>query len=79
MFYLLLPLSSIDASAKRRLKRELLEHIADCGAILHIGLDTQNNQGLVYIKCASPSVAGRVFESIHAHYFDSKSFTLKLT
>lgn len=31
-------------------------------------------KGLVYIKCASPEVAGRVYEAIHANYFDSTSF-----
>lgn len=27
-------------------------------------------QGLVYMKCTSPAVAGRVFEAINANYFD---------
>ncbi|KAL5963222.1 Inner nuclear membrane protein Man1 [Taenia solium] len=68
---------SLDASAKRRLIRELLNRVAGCGPILHIGLDSQNNQGLVYIKCASPAVAGRVFEAINANYFDSHLLTVK--
>uniref|UniRef100_A0A5K3ETE2 LEM domain-containing protein n=1 Tax=Mesocestoides corti TaxID=53468 RepID=A0A5K3ETE2_MESCO len=68
---------TFDANMERRLKRELLNHIAECGAILHIGLDYQNNQGLVYIKCASPAVAGRVYEAIHANYFDSHLLTVK--
>ncbi|VDM32885.1 unnamed protein product [Hydatigera taeniaeformis] len=69
--------SSMDASAKRRLIRELLNRVAGCGPILHIGLDSQNNQGLVYMKCASPAVAGRVFEVINANYFDSHLLTVK--
>ncbi|KAL5112163.1 Inner nuclear membrane protein Man1 [Taenia crassiceps] len=68
---------STDAPAKRRLIRELLNRVAGCGPILHIGLDSQNNQGLVYIKCASPDVAGRVFEAINANYFDSHLLTVK--
>ncbi|KAH9287252.1 Inner nuclear membrane protein Man1 [Echinococcus granulosus] len=67
----------MDVSAKRRLIRELLNRVAMCGPILHIGLDSQNNQGLVYIKCASPVVAGRVFEAINANYFDSHLLTVK--
>lgn len=34
----------MDAPAKRRLIRELLSRVAGCGPILHIGLDSQNNQ-----------------------------------
>ncbi|KAM3176397.1 hypothetical protein ACTXT7_006607 [Hymenolepis weldensis] len=60
-----------------RLKRELLHRINGCGDILHIGFDSVEGQGLVYIKCASPAVAGRVFEAINANYFDGHMLTVK--
>ncbi|VDO03594.1 unnamed protein product [Rodentolepis nana] len=60
-----------------RLKRELLHRVNGCGDILHIGLDSSEEQGLVYIKCASPAVAGRVFGAINANYFDGHMLTVK--
>ncbi|CAH8527980.1 unnamed protein product [Schistosoma haematobium] len=68
---------SIDERGRKRIKRELLKKLMPCGSILHIGLDSVGINGLVYVKCADPETAGRVFHSIHANYFDGRLLTVK--
>ncbi|KER32150.1 hypothetical protein T265_01766 [Opisthorchis viverrini] len=67
----------LDERDKRRIKRELLKKLVNCGSILHIGLDNVGTKGLVYVKCADADTAGRVYHAIHANYFDGRLLTVK--
>ncbi|KAL7061498.1 hypothetical protein AAHC03_0327 [Spirometra sp. Aus1] len=70
-------MDKLDFDAQKRLKREILKRVSGCGPIFHIGLDNQDNEGLVYMKCASPEVAGNVYQAVHANYFDSHLLNVK--
>uniref|UniRef100_A0A0X3NR98 LEM domain-containing protein n=1 Tax=Schistocephalus solidus TaxID=70667 RepID=A0A0X3NR98_SCHSO len=70
-------MDKLDFDAQKRLKREILKRVSGCGPIFHIGLDNQDNEGLVYLKCAGPEVAGNVYQAVHANYFDSHLLNVK--
>ncbi|KAF6213763.1 hypothetical protein GE061_011485 [Apolygus lucorum] len=50
-----------------------------CGTakILHLVVDRQSAEGLVYIKCASPADAGAAYRALHGSWFASNLITVK--
>uniref|UniRef100_A0A0A9XRE3 Inner nuclear membrane protein Man1 n=1 Tax=Lygus hesperus TaxID=30085 RepID=A0A0A9XRE3_LYGHE len=50
-----------------------------CGSakILHLVVDRQSAEGLVYIKCATPADAGAAYRSLHGSWFASNLITVK--
>jgi len=45
--------------------------------ILHIAVDTESNEGCVYIKCKSTDEAAKVFSALHGQWYAGNLVTVK--
>jgi len=57
-------------------KEEILRRCAEA-AILHIAVDTQSEEGTVYIKTAGMEDAGKVFRCLHGQWYRGQLVTAK--
>ncbi|KAL3320513.1 Peptide chain release factor 1-like, mitochondrial [Cichlidogyrus casuarinus] len=67
----------LDEARKSRVKLDLFRKIKHCGPILHIGVTTSSDQPIVYLCCESPEVAGRVYSTVNANYYDGRLVTAR--
>eukprot|EP00095_Tigriopus_kingsejongensis_P008817 maker-scaffold1296_size49803-snap-gene-0.16 protein:Tk08817 transcript:maker-scaffold1296_size49803-snap-gene-0.16-mRNA-1 annotation:"inner nuclear membrane protein man1-like" len=60
-----------------QVKQEILRRCAAQAKILHIGVDIDNQEGCVYVKCGSTEDAGSVFKTLHGQWYRGHLVTVK--
>lgn len=58
------------------IKRDILNRCKDA-KILHIAVDQESKDGIVYIKAMSTEDAGKVFTNLHGQWYKSQLVTAK--
>ena len=68
--------SQLDSTFIKRLKKDIVSRCSDA-SILHIAVDTDSQDGIVYIKTMSTEDAGLVFKNIHGQWYNKQLVVVK--
>ncbi|XP_001952027.2 inner nuclear membrane protein Man1 isoform X1 [Acyrthosiphon pisum] len=70
------PDSMLGADCELRVKDAILEK-CESVEVLHLSVDRSSQEGCVYVKCASPTEAGKAYRQLHGFWYDGKLVTVK--
>lgn len=61
--------SMIGLDCETHIKNAILEKCESI-ELLHLSVDRSSQEGCVYVKCASPTEAGKAYRQLHGFWFD---------
>lgn len=59
----------VGADCETRVKDAILEKCEGV-EVLHLSVDRTSQEGCVYVKCASPTEAGKAYKQLHGFWYD---------
>ncbi|XP_050421228.1 inner nuclear membrane protein Man1 [Adelges cooleyi] len=70
------PDSMTGDDCETRVKDAILEKCEGV-ELLHLSVDRSSQEGCVYVKCVSPTEAGKAYRQLHGFWYDGKLVTVK--
>ncbi|XP_050543880.1 inner nuclear membrane protein Man1 [Daktulosphaira vitifoliae] len=70
------PDSMTNIDCETRVKDAILEKCEGV-ELLHLSVDCSSQEGCVYVKCSSPTEAGKAYRQLHGFWYDGKLVTVK--
>lgn len=65
----------IGLDCETHIKNAILEKCESI-EVLHLSVDRNSQEGCVYVKCASPTEAGKAYKQLHGFWFDGMCYLL---